>query len=126
MTGSKQIRNLELASDAGGRRRHARSRKHGSPKVTVRRTSSAETITASLWDFSYGGIGMEVAKPLTVGEEIELATELLSSDYSMRTEATGRVVHCRPVGRDLYRVGVAFISVTYHPLEEDARAEELL
>ena len=119
MTGSKHIRNLELTGDAEGRCRHARNRKHAVTQVTVRRTSPAETITATLWDFSYGGIGMEVTKPLAVGEEIELTTELLSSDYSMRTEATGRVVHCRPVGRHLYRLGVAFIRVTYHPLEED-------
>jgi hypothetical protein len=62
---------------------------------------------------------MDTPKPLKVGEEIELSAELLSKDYSMRVESTGRVVHCRSVGRDLYRVGVSFVNVTYHRLDQD-------
>jgi Tfp pilus assembly protein PilZ len=99
-------------------RQHPRTREFGAQDVEVRRASPGETIHAKLWDFSYGGIGMETPKPLTVGEEIELTADLLNSEYSMRVESTGRVVHCRSVGRDVYRVGIAFINVTYNRLDQ--------
>lgn len=117
--GSKRIRNLELAGVADNKRQHARTREFGSQEVAVRRASPPETLTAQLWDFSYGGIGMQTPMPLAVGEEIELTADLSSTDYSMRVESTGRVVHCRSVGRDLYRIGVAFIHVTYHRLDKN-------
>jgi c-di-GMP-binding flagellar brake protein YcgR len=119
VTSSKYIENLEPAGRVEDQRRHPRTREFGPQEVSVRRISPAETITARLWDFSYGGVGMETPKPLTVGEQIELTAKLLNKDYSMQVESTGRVVHCRSVGRDLYRVGVAFVHVTYHRLDQD-------
>lgn len=118
MTSSKYIKNLEPAGRREDQRRHPRTREFGPQEVSVRRISPAETITARLWDFSYGGVGMETPKPLAVGEEIELTADLLSADYSMRVESTGHVVHCRSVGRDLYRVGISFVNVTYHRLDQ--------
>lgn len=118
VTGGKYIRNLQPAPVAEEKRQHPRTREFGAQDVEVRRASPAETITAKLWDFSYGGIGMDIPKPLKIEEEIQLSANLLNPDYSMRIESTGRVVHCRSIARDLYRVGVAFIDVTYHRLNQ--------
>ena len=60
---------------------------------------------------------MEMTKPLVIDEEIELSADLLSPDYSMHVEGTGRIVHCRSVGRDRFRVGVVFLSVSYHRID---------
>lgn len=108
------------AAAAREKRVHARTRKYGSQQIEVRRVDSpSDKIKANLWDFSYGGLGIEMTKPLVIDEEIELSADLLSSDYSMHVEGTGRVVHCRPVGRDLFRVGVAFLSVSYHRIDPE-------
>ena len=114
---SKSLQDTARATGFPEKREHARTRKYGGQEVSVCRANAPDkTIKASLWDFSYGGLGMEMAVSLTIGEEIKLSANLLGPDYSMRIESSGRVVHCRPVGRDLYRIGVAFLDVTYHRL----------
>lgn len=100
------------------KRLHPRTQKYGSQQIEVCRVGSpSEKIKADLWDFSYGGLGMEMTKPLVIDEEIELSADLLSPDYSMHVEGTGRIVHCRSVGRDRFRIGVAFLSVSYHRID---------
>ena len=112
--------NKSPQATAREKRLHPRTRKYGSRQIEVRRVDSpSDTIKAGLWDFSYGGLGMEMTKPLVIGEEIELSADLQSPDYSMHVEGTGRVVHCRPVGRHLFRVGVAFLSVSYHRIDPE-------
>ena len=114
---SKSIRDVARATGFPEEREHSRTHKYGGQEVSVRRANAPDKpIKASLWDFSYGGLGMEMAVSLTIGEEIELSANLLGPDYSMHVESSGCVVHCRHVGRDLYRIGVAFLSVTYHRL----------
>ena len=119
MTG-KSIKDAVRATGAKNKREHTRTRKYGAQEVSVCRVIAPEkTIEASLWDFSYGGLGMEMAVSLTIGEEIELSASLLNPDYSVRIEAKGRVVHCRSVGRERYRIGVAFLDVAYHRIEPE-------
>jgi hypothetical protein len=120
MSFAKTNKSQQAAAAAREKRLHPRTRKYGSKKIEVRRLDSpSDTIKADLWDFSYGGLGMEMTKPLVIDEEIELSADLLSPDYSMHVEGTGRVVHCRSVGRDVFRVGVAFLSVSYHRIESE-------
>ena len=112
--------NKSRQAAAREKRLHRRTRKYGSRQIEVRSVNSpSDKIKADLWDFSYGGLGMEMTKPLVIDEEIELSADLQSPDYSMHVEGTGRVVHCRPVCRDLFRVGVAFLSVSYHRIEPE-------
>ena len=74
-------------------------------------------LAAKLWDFSYGGIGLDISQQLEIGREIEMAADLLNDNYSLGFEARGRVVHCRPIGKGHYRVGVAFLDVQYRRIE---------
>ena len=120
MSSDKTTKSTQAAAAAREKRRHPRTRKYGEQQIVIRRVDSpSDTIQAGLWDFSYGGLGMEMDKPLVIGEEIELSADLLSPDYSMRVEGTGRIVHCRSVGRDRFRVGVAFLSVSYHRIDPE-------
>ena len=107
------------------RRRHARGQHHSGQDVIVRfldRPADLPVLTAKLWDFSYGGVGLDISDRLDVGQEIEMAANLVNSEYSLGFEARGRVVHCRPIGKDHYRVGVAFLDVQYRRIEADAPA----
>jgi len=114
----KPTQDAVLAADAENKREHTRTRKYGAQEVSVCRVIAPEkTIEASLWDFSYGGLGMEMPVSLSIGEEIELSASLRHADYSVRIEAKGRVVHCRSVGRERFRVGVAFLDVVYHRID---------
>lgn len=102
------------------RRRHARSQGHGGQDVIVRPLDEAAdppVLTAKLWDFSYGGIGLDISCLLDIGQEIEMAADLVNPEYSLGFEARGRVVHCRSIGREHYRVGVAFLDVQYRRIE---------
>ena len=117
MSSAKTSKSAQAAA-ARENRLHPRTRKYGSQQIEVRRADSpSDAIKADLWDFSYGGLGMEMTKPLVIDEEIELSADLLSPDYSMHVEGTGRIVHCRSVGRDRFRVGVVFLSVSYHRID---------
>lgn len=117
---SAKTNKSQQAAAAIEKRLHPRTRKYGSQQIEVRRAEApSDTIKADLWDFSYGGLGIEMTKPLVIDEEIELSADLLSPDYSMHVEGTGRIVHCRPVGRDRFRVGVAFLSVSYHRIDPE-------
>ena len=103
-----------------GQRRHHRSQEHSGQDLIVRSLDKAggcPLLVAKLWDFSYGGIGLDISQQLAVGQEIEMAADLLSDNYSLGFEARGRVVHCRSIGKDHYRVGVAFLDVQYRRIE---------
>ncbi len=106
-------------------RRHTRSQHHSGQDVIVRsldRHADLPVLTATLWDFSYGGVGLDISHPLDLGQEIEMAANLVNSEYSLSFEAYGRVVHCRSIGKGHYRVGVAFHNVRYRRIEADTPA----
>ena len=107
------------------RRRHSRSQDHSGQDIIVRpvdRPADLPLLVAKLWDFSYGGVGLDISCRLEVGQEIEMAANLMNSDYSLGFEARGRVVHCRTIGKDHYRVGVAFLDVQYRRIDADLPA----
>jgi c-di-GMP-binding flagellar brake protein YcgR len=100
------------------KRRHPRTRKYGPQKALIQDYGAEqEQIEGTLWDFSYGGLGMEIPRELRIGQEIDLVAEMISSDYSMQIEAHAKVVHCRSIAKKRYRVGVVFQKVQYHRLE---------
>ena len=64
----KTTQDVVRAAAAEDKREHTRTRKYGAQEVIVHRVIAPEkAIEASLWDFSYGGIGIEMAVSLTIG-----------------------------------------------------------
>ena len=111
---------VEAVSPPGfEKRRHPRTIRHVGQEFTVWRLGSHAVkgaIRATLWDASYGGIGMELPEQLDNGEEIDISGKFVSDDYSLKIEGRAKIVHCRRVGRGLYRAGVAFVDVHYEPM----------
>ncbi len=100
-------------------RRFRRTREYGPRKIAVSFNSSATTrgeCEAKLYDFSEGGLGMDVPRPFESGEIVNLEGELKGAAYSMMLVARARVVYCRRVDSKNYRVGVAFLDVSYRPI----------
>jgi hypothetical protein len=98
------------------KRRFPRTREYGQQQLDVMfldEEGRQETVTATLWDFGEGGLGMESPRPFTPGEEIRIAGELHGPDYSMRMQARARVAYSRAVDAEFFRVGVAFVEVSY-------------
>ena len=97
------------------KRRYPRTRKYGPQKLFVRRGAGevVEPIVGVLWDFSEGGVGMDMPCSLPVDEVVSLSGELHNPDYSMNIEARARVAYCRRVDRDHYRIGFGFVEVAY-------------
>jgi hypothetical protein len=71
---------------------------------------------AKLWDFSEGGLGMDSPRSFEPGEVIQIEAELKGSAYSMHLGAKARVAYCRKTDKKSYRVGVAFLDVSYRPV----------
>lgn len=101
------------------KRRHARTQKYGPQELAVTFTEGGleRTIPVILWDFSEGGLGMESPRPFAPGDVLAVRGELHGPDYSMAIQARARVAYSRRVESDLYRIGVAFVDVTYHRLD---------
>ena len=97
------------------KRRQPRSRKYGPQKLFVRRGAGevVEPIVGVLWDFSEGGVGMDMPCSLPIDEVVSISGELHSPDYSMNIEARARVAYCRRVDRDHYRIGFGFVEIAY-------------
>ena len=97
------------------KRRFPRTREYGPQELEVlfRTEQGQETITATLWDFSEGGLGMESPHPFAPGEEIQIAGQLRGPDYSMLMNARARVAYSRAIDAEFFRVGVAFVEVSY-------------
>ncbi len=68
-----------------------------------------KTCSASLWDFSEGGLGMDVPRRFEPGQEIRIRARLNGSVFSMQLDARARVAYCRRSESQTYRVGVAFL-----------------
>ena len=98
------------------KRRFPRTREYGSQQLEVAflgEQGTHETITATLWDFGEGGLGMESPRSFSPGEEIQIDGELHGPDYSMRMKARARVAYSRAVDAEFFRVGVAFVEISY-------------
>ena len=116
--GELPVRSPEIeASDtaAADKRRHPRTRRYGPQKLFVHRGAGSvvEPIVGVLWDFSDGGVGMDMPCSLPVDEIVSISGELHNPDSSMNIEARGRVAYCRRVDREHYRVGFGFLEVAY-------------
>jgi hypothetical protein len=97
-------------------RRFPRTREYGAQLLEVAflgEEGRQETINATLWDFGEGGLGMESERPFAPGEQLEITGELNGPDYSMRMKARARVAYSRPADAETFRVGVAFVEVSY-------------
>ncbi len=71
---------------------------------------------AKLWDFSEGGLGMDSPRAFEPGEIVQIEGELKGSHYSMHLQAKARVAYCRRSASKSYRVGVAFLDISYRPM----------
>jgi hypothetical protein len=97
-------------------RRHPRTREYGSQELVVSfqdETGQPQTMRTVLWDFSEGGLGMDSNNPLQEADDVVVSGELHSTEYSVAFRARARVAYCREIGRELYRIGVAFREVSY-------------
>lgn len=72
---------------------------------------------AKLYDFSDGGLGMDSPRSFNPGDVIEVKGSLRGPVYSMEIDARARVAYCRKTDKDVYRIGVAFLEVSYHRLK---------
>jgi hypothetical protein len=98
------------------KRRFPRTREYGSQELEVvfhNEEGRQETVTVKLWDFGEGGLGMESPRSFAPGEEIQIVGELHGPDYSMRMKSRARVAYSRAVDAEFFRVGVAFVEVSY-------------
>jgi hypothetical protein len=101
------------------KRRFRRTREYGPQKLTVAfkvGANSSGQLEGKLYDFSEGGLGMDIGRPFESGEIVEINGELKGSAYSMHLVAKARVVYCRRIDSRSYRIGVAFLEHSYRPM----------
>lgn len=79
----------------------------------------SKTCVAKLYDFSDGGLGMDAPRAFQPGEIFQVSGALRGPVYSMEIDARVRVAYCRKIEAASYRVGVAFLDVSYHRLADD-------
>jgi hypothetical protein len=119
MRETRSISAADATDEILEQRRFPRTREYGPQQLEVVFLSvegQREKTTATLWDFGEGGLGMESTRPFAPGEELGIAGELHGPDYSMRMESRARVAYCRPIDAETFRVGVAFVEVSYRRL----------
>ena len=100
-------------------RRFRRTREYRAQKLAVAYDSPGGMkgdCEAKLWDFSEGGLGMDSPRAFEPGEILQIEAELKGSAYSMQLTARARVAYCRRSHAKSYRVGVAFLDVSYRPM----------
>ena len=104
---------------ASNRRNHSRTQKYGSQKLTIARADARRPpVEGLLWDFSEGGVGMDVPCALDLDELVTIDGDLHSPGLSMHLQARARVAYCRRVEGANHRIGFGFLDVTYRRLEE--------
>ena len=104
---------------AANRRKHPRTQKYGPQKLTITPPEGRRApIEGTLWDFSEGGVGMDVPCALDIDEIVTIEGDLHSPGLSMRLKGHARVAYCRRVEGTNHRVGFGFIDVSYRRLEE--------
>lgn len=110
---------IDVSDEMIEKRRFPRTREYGPQRLEIvflGEEGRPETTTATLWDFSEGGLGMESERPFAPGEELQVTGELHGPDYSMQVKAKAIVAYSRKVDAECFRVGVAFSEVTYRRL----------
>ena len=110
---------LDERNATNERRRFGRTQEYGIPwlDVTFRLPDGQEqTCQARLWDFGSGGLGMDSPRAFQTGEIVLIEADLRGSAYSMHLSTRARVAYCRKVESRSYRVGVAFLDVSYRPI----------
>jgi hypothetical protein len=101
------------------KRQFPRTREYGAQRLLVTCLGEAgaeERVDVTLWDFSEGGLGIESPRPFAPGEELKVKGELHGADYSMEITARTRVAYSRAIDAEFFRVGMAFIEVSYRRL----------
>lgn len=118
-TGIYHTTEADVPDELLEKRRHPRTREYGSQKLEVLFVGDEgpQTTTATLWDFSEGGLGMESERAFAPGEELQITGELRSPDYSMQVKAKAIVAYSRKVDAESFRIGVAFSEVAYRRLQ---------
>ena len=101
------------------RREHSRTQEYGPQQLTISRNQEGrnDKIVGTLWDFSEGGLGMDLPQALTMDEIVMIEGDLNSPDFAMTITARARVAYCRRADRETYRVGFGFVEVSYRRLE---------
>ena len=110
----------EVRIDYLEKRKHPRTKKYGSQDLTITRRGPEikdRTFKGVLWDFGEGGVGMDLPRALDKGEIVTVKGDLRNPGYSISLKAKARVAYCRRVMRDHYRVGFAFLEVSYRRLQ---------
>jgi hypothetical protein len=118
-TGTYRTTEADVPDELLEKRRFPRTREYGGQQLQVvflGEEGLAQTTTATLWDFSEGGLGMESERPFAPGEELQITGELRGPDYSMQVKAKAMVAYSRKVDAQSFRIGVAFSDVSYRRL----------
>ncbi len=104
---------------ASNRRKHTRTHKYGPQKLTIARPEARKpAVEGALWDFSEGGVGMDVPCALNLDEVVTIEGDLHSPGLSMHLKGRARVAYCRRVEGTNHRIGFGFLDVSYRRLEE--------
>ncbi len=119
MTGPQKKTSPLTEMEPANRREHSRTQEYGPQQLTISRNQEGrnDKIVGTLWDFSEGGLGMDLPQALTMDEIVMIEGDLNSPDFAMTITARARVAYCRRADRESYRVGFGFVEVSYHHLE---------
>ncbi len=119
MTGPQKKTSPLMVGEPANRREHSRTQKYGPQQLTITRNQEGrkDKIVGTLWDFSEGGLGMDLPRALTIDDVVVIEVDLHSLDFAMTITARARVAYCRRADRESYRVGFGFVEVSYRHLE---------
>jgi hypothetical protein len=124
-TGSISVPDVsEVPDEILEQRRFPRTREYGAQELEVvflGDEGQQEKTSATLWDFGEGGLGMEGTRPFAPNEELKISGELHGPDYSMRMTARARVAYSRAIDAETFRVGVAFLEVSYRRISDPGK-----
>ena len=114
-----QLQKKAATTTAANRRKHTRTQRYGPQKLTIVRAEAQQpSIEGTLWDFSEGGVGMDVPGPLDLDEVVTIEGDLHSPGFSMHLKGRARVAYCRRVEGTNHRIGFGFLDISYRRLEE--------
>ncbi len=121
MPGPQKKTSPLMEMEAVDRRQHPRTQEYGPQQLTIIRNQEGrnDKIVGTLWDFSEGGLGMDLPRALTIGEVVVIEGDLHGLDFAMTITARARVAYCRRADRESYRVGFGFVEVSYRHLETE-------
>ena len=105
-----------MAPDAERRRKPRRKKDvvDGIEIDIVEQSGRSKTIVAKLADLSDFGCGADVTSPIGVGVQVVLRSRFFSIPLVTHQQRSARVMNCRLLDDDLYRVGFAFDEPASH------------